>query len=93
MRVELVQPTAAMLAPENERMSGIRKESPISTSSPLETITSRPAAVAASASSTAAALLFTTSAACAPVIWQMSHSTCVLRPLRAPFSGEYSRVL
>ena len=41
----------------------MRKPSPISMSSPRETITSRPSASAASASSTAAALLLTTSAA------------------------------
>ena len=45
----------------------MRKPSPISISSPRETITSRPSASAASASRTAAALLFTTSAASAPV--------------------------
>ena len=47
--------------------SGTRKPPPISTSSPRETITSRPAASAASVSSVAAALLLTTTAASAPV--------------------------
>ena len=51
-----------MRAPERARTSGIRKPSPISTSSPRDTTTSRPSASAASASSTAAALLLTTSA-------------------------------
>src|ERR1035438_6384245 len=40
--------------------SGMRKEPPISTSSPRETITSPPSASEFSASRTAAALLFTT---------------------------------
>ena len=47
-------------------ISGTRKPPPISTSSPRDTMTSRPRASAASASSTAAALLFTTIPASAP---------------------------
>ena len=65
--VRFVVPTSTMRAPERARTSGMRKPSPISTSSPRETTTSRPSASAASASSTAAALLLTTSAASAPV--------------------------
>ena len=49
------------------RISGMRKPSPISTSWPRETTTSRPRANAASTSTSAAALLLTASAASAPV--------------------------
>ena len=66
-RVRFVVPTSTSRAPERASTSGMRKPSPISISSPRETITSRPSASAASASSSAAALLFTTSAASAPV--------------------------
>ena len=60
-------PTSTSRAPERASTSGMRKPSPISTSSPRETSTSRPSARAATARSTAAALLLTTSAASAPV--------------------------
>ena len=61
----------------------MRKPSPISISSPRETITSRPSASAASASSTAAALLLTTSAASAPgQPPQDSRDVVLARPAR-----------
>jgi len=61
-----VVPTSRMIAPLNAMTSGMRKEPPISTSSPLDTMTSLPLARLASTSMTAAALLFTTSASSAP---------------------------
>ena len=57
---------ARQVLPEAARIAGMRKESPISMSSPRETITSRPAAWAASSSTSAAALLVTTVAASLP---------------------------
>ena len=71
----------------------MRKEPPISTSSPRETTDSLSFASAERARITAAALLLTTSAASAPVRRQSSHSTWLLRWPRAPSSSEYSRVL
>ena len=49
-RVRLVVPTSRSIAPDCAMMSGTRKPPPISTSSPRETITSRPRASAASTS-------------------------------------------
>ena len=83
-RVRFVVPTSTIRAPEWARTSGIRKPSPISTSSPRETTTSRPAASAASASKTAAALLFTTSAASAPVRRRSASATWSWRDPRVP---------
>ena len=56
----------------------MRKLSPISISSPRETMTSRPSASAASARRTAAALLLTTSAASAPVSRRSDRRDVVL---------------
>lgn len=70
----------------------MRKAPPISTSSPRETITSLPRAIAAMVSSTAAALLFTTVAACAPVSVHSSSSTRLSRSPRPPLSRLYSRL-
>ena len=55
-------------------MSGMRKEPPISTSSPREMATCFPAARAESIRNTAPALLFTTMAASAPVRLQSRPS-------------------
>ncbi len=62
----------------------MRKPSPISTSSPRETITSPSRLVAASASSTAAALLLTTSASAAPVRAHSTSRTWRWRVARSP---------
>ena len=72
------------MAPDCAITSGTRKPPPISTSSPRETITSRPAASAASDSSVAAALLLTTTAASAPVRRQSSRSAWTSRRPRVP---------
>ena len=60
MRVRFVVPTSRSVAPDFAMTSGMRKDPPISTSSPRETITSPPSARVFRASSTAAALLLTT---------------------------------
>ena len=60
-------------------MSGIRKPSPISTSWPRETTTSRPAASALTTSTSAAALLATASPASAPVSSAISGATASWR--------------
>ena len=73
--------------------SGMRKAPPISTSSPRETITSRPCASAPMVSSTAAALLLTTVAASAPVRVHSSSSTSESRSPRPPVARSYSRLL
>ncbi len=72
-------------------ISGTRKPPPISTSSPRDTITSRPRASAPRASSTAAALLLTTMPASAPHAWARSVPACSWRDPRAPASRRYSR--
>src|SRR3990172_12200601 len=69
----------------------MRNAPPISTSSPRETMTSRPAASAARPSSTAAALLLTAKPASPPVVISSSPSTCVWREPRSPVSGSISR--
>src|SRR5437660_8298259 len=74
-------------------ISGIRNPSPISISSPLETITSPPRASAARVTSTAAAQLFTTIAASAPVKRVSNSAVCTSRFPRAPASRSYSRLL
>ena len=80
-----------MRAPERARTSGIRNPSPISTSSPRDTTTSRPSPSAATARRTAAALLLTTSAASAPVARRSASLTCAWRDPRAPDSRSSSR--
>ena len=80
-----------MRAPERARTSGIRNPSPISTSSPRETTTSRPSASAATARRTAAALLLTTSAASAPVSRPSASATWSCRDPREPDSRSSSR--
>src|ERR1700688_4127244 len=67
MRVRLVVPTSRRVAPLSAMISGIRKPSPISISSPRETMTSPFLASAARTSRTAAAQLLTTMADSAPV--------------------------
>ena len=62
----------------------MRKPSPISTSSPRETITSPSRLVAARASSTAAALLLTTRASAAPVRAHSTSRTWRWRVARSP---------
>ena len=87
-----VVPVSFKNTPANFIISGILKEPPISTSSPLETITSFPSANSLRHRTTAAALLFTASAPSAPVILQMSFSRWeILEPL-FPFSISYSRL-
>ena len=70
----------------------MRKEPPISTSSPRDTTTSRPSARVLSASSTAAALLLTTAAAAAPVRAQRCSSTGASRSPRCPEARSISRL-
>ena len=65
--MRFVVPTSTRRAPLASRMSGIRNEPPISTSSPRDSRTSRPDARLESARASAAALLLTTRAASAPV--------------------------
>ena len=73
-------------------ISGIRNAPPISTSSPRDTITSRPLASVFRASSTAAALLFTTVAASAPVrCLTRSSMACSRRP-RSPWTRSVLEV-
>src|SRR5579862_1606559 len=72
-------------------MSGTRNDPPISTSSPRDTITARPAASAASATRHAAALLLTTSASSAPVSSRNAPTRCPCRDPRSPCSRSYSR--
>ena len=93
IRVRLVVPASRSSAPDCRITSGMRNPPPISTSSPREITTSRPAARPARISMIAAALLLTTSAASAPVIAVISDSACTVREPRAPFSRSYSRLL
>src|SRR5512141_850347 len=72
-------------------MSGIRKDPPISTSSPRLTITSRSRAWPARQSRTAAALLLTTWAHSAPVRARNIPSTCERRDDRSPAARSNSR--
>ena len=74
-------------------MSGMRKAPPISTSSPRETMTSRPEPRALSISSTAAALLLTTVTASAPVNARSCSSTRSSRSPRLPVSMSHSRFI
>ncbi len=86
-------PSSRRIAPLCSMISGIRKPSPISISSPRETITSPPRASAASVTSTAAAQLFTTMAASAPVKRLNNSAVCTSRFPREPASRSYSRLL
>ena len=70
----------------------MRNEPPISTSSPRDTTTWRPAAKAESTSSSAAAPLLTTSAASAPVSRVSQRSTPVPRSPRSPVERSNSRL-
>jgi hypothetical protein len=85
-----VVPTSRSVAPDCAITSGTRKPPPISTSSPRDTMTSRPAASAASTIIVAAALLLTTTADSAPVNRQISPSAWTSRRPRAPRSTSYS---
>ncbi len=60
-RVRFVVPTSRSVVPERAMISGMRKPSPISISSPRETSVSPPAANSFSVKKIAAALLLTTS--------------------------------
>mmetsp|Transcript_6298 Transcript_6298/g.25483 ORF Transcript_6298/g.25483 Transcript_6298/m.25483 type:complete len:215 (+) Transcript_6298:77-721(+) len=71
----------------------MRKAPPISTSSPRDTMASRPRASAAMPSKTAAALLLTTVAASAPVSSQSRSSMRSSRSPRRPVSRSNSRLL
>ena len=79
-------------------ISGIRKEPPISTNSPLETITSgvlssgRPVVKALSIKKTAAALLLTTIASSAPESERNSLRTFESREPRFPVLRSNSKV-
>ena len=88
----LVAPTSLRMAPDSPITSGIRKEPPTSTSSPLETTTSFPLAMAARTSMVAAALLFTAMAASAPVTFFTMSSTIRWRLPLVPDFRSYSRV-
>ncbi len=86
-------PTSKSLAPARDMISGIRKEPPISTNSPLDTATSFRSAKLFSVSITAAALLLTTVAASAPVSSESWASKCLsLSPL-FPEARSNSRLL
>src|SRR5260221_168241 len=91
-RVSSGVPTAGSTAPGWAITSGTRNPPPISTSSPRDTRTSRPAASAASMIIVAAALLFTTTAASAPVSRQSSAWACTSRRPRSPRARSYSSV-
>ena len=91
--VRLVVPTSTSVAPLCPRTSGILNPPPISTASPLETITSLPEAIAASPSITAEALLLTARAASAPVAWQIRLETCSCLEPRLPSARSNSRSL
>ncbi len=88
-----VVPTSISLAPLCSMISGTRKEPPISTSSPLETITSLSFARAERQSMVAAALLLTTMAASAPVILVRIFSTWSWRDPLDPRFTSYSRLV
>ena len=89
----LVVPTSSKVELLCSMISGTRKEPPISTSSPRETMSCLFFAMVPSTSMTAAALLLTTKAASAPVRRQIRSSTWLYRLPRHPFSQSYSRVL
>ena len=85
-------PTSTMAARLRAMMSGMRNDPPISTSSPRDTMASRPAANSESTIMTAAALLLTARAASAPVSAQTSCSQCAWRLPRSMASTSYSSV-
>ena len=76
----LVVPTSTSFTPAAAMTSGRRKEPPISTNWPRETITSLPAATVLSTMAVAAALLLTTVAASAPVSCFKSSSIAAVAP-------------
>ena len=88
----LVVPTSRRVHPHWVMMSGMRKDPPISTSSPREVMTSPPLPMALRMRSTAAALLLTTMAASAPVTSARRLSTWLCLEPRLPLSTSYSRV-
>src|SRR5277367_6347042 len=98
MRVRLVVPTSRRMAFDLDITSGMRKEPPISTNSPRETMTSPFSASVLSARRTAAALLLTTmveifgSATRAEASASTRASTCSSRSLRNRRSTCTSRV-
>jgi hypothetical protein len=85
-------PTSSSRAPDASRISGIRNEPPIATSSPRETSTDRPRAKAASASITAEALLLTAIASSQPNTSRTSDRTWSWRFPRSPVWRSYSTV-
>jgi hypothetical protein len=91
MRVRFVAPTSTSRAPAAAMISGMRKEPPISISSPRDTTTSRSFARAASAMTRAAALLFTARPASAPVSAVSRRSARRLRWPRRPVARSISR--
>ncbi len=85
-------PTSRIFAPVLSSNSGSLKPSPISISSPLLTIISRPAASAVAASTSAAALLLTTCTACASgTALASAASIAAPRRPRAPVARSNSR--
>ena len=89
----MVVPTSRSLAPLRAMTSGIRKDPPISTSSPRETTTSFPRARVSRQRSTAAALLLTAMAASAPLISHRIPSMALYRSPRAPLTRSNSRLV
>ena len=90
-RVRLVVPTSRSRAPPLRSTSGMRKEPPISTSSPRLTSTSVPSASVLTARSTAAAQLLTTTVASTPSSSRRRASAWASRSPRSPRSRSYSR--
>ena len=80
------------MAPLDSMTSGTRNDPPISTSSPLDTITSFPLANVSRQIRTAAALLFTTTASSAPVISVSTSFKWEYLLPRFPFAISYSRL-
>ena len=78
-------------APERAMISGMRKPSPISTSSPRETMTSPPEASSLRARKMAAALLLTTIPE-APRSRSSRPAMCTSRLPRRPAARSYSRL-
>ena len=86
-------PTSTSLQPDFSIISGIRKDPPISTNSPLETGISNPCARVFNTSNNAAALLLTTVAASVPSNSQMSCSAWSSRSPRVPLCRSYSKLV
>ncbi len=90
-RVRFVVPTSTRRAPARRITSGIRTPPPISTSSPLLTMTRPPRPARPTARARAAALLFVTSASCAPVRATRCSSAARKRGPRRPVARSSSR--